>query len=167
MIELSQSAQCLFCPQRRKLALLLKVALSGSAAIIMTLILFLPRTANIQPRQSLSESVVADPLESVNIPDDAMTQKSDEIRAQARKRHLEVQSQLKSLLVKSPLGLDEAKKLLEARQKEVLLTKVLVLGEPLFEGSGRAEGKRKIVLDSLEKEGKELAEQIELLTKME
>ena len=40
MIEFSQPAQCLFCPQRRKIALLLKLVMAASAAIIMALILF-------------------------------------------------------------------------------------------------------------------------------
>ena len=42
MIEFSQPAQCLFCPQRRKIALLLKLVMAGSAAIITAIILFQP-----------------------------------------------------------------------------------------------------------------------------
>jgi hypothetical protein len=49
MIELSQAAQCLFCPQRRKIALLLKLVMAGSAAIITAIILFQPGASRLSP----------------------------------------------------------------------------------------------------------------------
>ncbi len=41
MIELSQPAQCLFCPQRRRVALIKKIVLAVSAALIAGVLLFL------------------------------------------------------------------------------------------------------------------------------
>jgi hypothetical protein len=39
MIELSQPAQCLFCPQRRRIVLIMKIALAFSAALIVGVLL--------------------------------------------------------------------------------------------------------------------------------
>jgi hypothetical protein len=179
MIELNQSAQCLFCPQRRKIAMLMKLILAGSAAIIMSLILFLPRVNRAQVRPNPQRSSynpspsavvggqVSDPLIDLSAaPDDAIAKKSAEVRQQAQKRFQEVQSQLRILLAGNPPTLAEAENLLEKRKKEVLLTKLLVLGEELFAGSTRAEAHRKLVLDSMEKELATLSQQGELLIRM-
>jgi hypothetical protein len=179
MIELNQSAQCLFCPQRRQIALLLKVILAGSAAVITGLILFLPRANPAQVKRSalsnspsLSDSATPqaslDPA-VVNLsatPEDPISMRSQELRRQAQERFLAVQSQLRSLLDNKPPELTEAAKLLDSRRKEVLMAKLLVLGDQLFIGSSRAETHRKLVLDAMEKELDTLSEQGKLLSQL-
>jgi hypothetical protein len=179
MIELNQSAQCLFCPQRRKIALLFKLALAGSAAVITGLILFLPRANPAQVKRSaLSNSPslssraslqASTELASVDIsatPEDAVSIRSRELRRQAQERFLAVQSQLRSLLGDKPQELTEAQKLIDSRRKEVLMAKLLLLGDPLFIGSSRAEAHRKLVQDAMEKELDALTEQSNLLSQL-
>jgi hypothetical protein len=179
MIELNQSAQCLFCPQRRQIALLLKVILAGSAAVITGLILFLPRANPAQVTRSTlpnsqSLSARASPQASldpavVNLsvtPEDPISMRGQELRRQAQERFLVVQVQLRSLLDNKPPELTEAAKLLDSRRKEVLMAKLLVLGDQLFIGSSRAEAHRKLVLDAMEKELDTLSEQGKLLSQL-
>ncbi len=59
MIEFSQPAQCLFCPQRRKIALLLKLVMAGSAAIITAIILFQPGSQATERQRPSPQSVGA------------------------------------------------------------------------------------------------------------
>lgn len=179
MIELSQPAQCLFCPQRRKIALLLKLVLAGSAAIITAIILFQPRdkrtatpgsTPSVQgvaPASNGGVQVFAEgrPVARAG-PSDAVSKRSAEIRAQAQERFQEVQAQIRPLLSEGIPQLATARKLLDDRRKEVLKTKVLTLGEGLFSGSGAAEAERKSVLEALDKELSVLAEQKTLLNEL-
>jgi hypothetical protein len=177
MIELNQSAQCLFCPQRRKIALLFKLALAGGAAVITGLILFLPRANPAQVKRSaLSPSLssraslqASTELASIDIsatPEDAISIRSQELRRQAQERFLAVQAQLRSLLGDKPQELTEAQKLIDSRRKEVLMAKLLLLGDPLFIGSSRAEAHRKLVQDAMEKELDALHEQSKLLSQL-
>jgi hypothetical protein len=181
MIELNQAAQCLFCPQRRRIAMLLKIVMAVSTAIIMALILFRPgadrrlRGPGVSRDEgTLKAGVVvaqtpSDPPLSANTSpsmDDPVAMRSAELREQAQARFREVQSELRQLLASSPAQLGEAEKVLERRRKEVLMTKLLVLGEASFSGSGRAEAYKKQVLDILEKEVATLAEQKALLTQL-
>lgn len=171
MIELSQAAQCLFCPQRRKIALLLKVMMAASAAIIMGLILFLPQARRAPAPQTSGPTgglslaaTAATPVEGVA--QDAASRKSAEIREQAQKRFQEVQILLRPLLTASPARLTEAREILERRRKEVLTAKLLVLGEDLFSGSSRAEAHKLVALEALEKELGVLSEQAKLLNQL-
>src|SRR5262245_39031322 len=185
MIEFSQPAQCLFCPQRRKIALLMKLVLAGSVAVIMALLLFQPGSDRISaPRgpsvsrdvapgtdggvQVLAEGhrVIAEGHRVTErlIADDAVSKRSSEIRVHARERFDAVQAQIRPLLDEKILPLERAQKVLAQRHNEVLRTKVLVLGEGLFSGSAAAEAEGKQVLETLDKELRVLSEQKKLLT---
>jgi hypothetical protein len=175
MIEFSQPAQCLFCPQRRKIALLLKLVMAGSAAIITAIILFQPGTKQVAtPRTPPSSQSVRASSPSVQVmtegrtaespgASEAVSKRSAEIRAQAQERLEEVQAQIRPLLSEEVPPLAKAQKLLDARRKEVLKAKVLTLGEGLFSGSEAAEAERKLVLEALDRELTVLAEQRKLL----
>jgi hypothetical protein len=177
MIEFSQPAQCLFCPQRRKIALLLKLILAGSAAIIVGLFLFLPRGNRAQVRGSFGDpprasvatsSPAAETVTSISTAStDAASQRSLELRDQARKRFLEVQAQVRSDLSGSSPNLRRAENLISARKKEVLMAKLLVLGEEALTGAARGEAQKKLVLDFLNTELDTLNQQSELISKLE
>ena len=180
MIELSQPAQCLFCPQRRKIALLMKLVLAGSVAVIMTLLLFQPGNNRVSaPRgpsvarevasgNSGGTQVLAEGhrVTELVIADDAVSKRSAEIRAQARERFDAVQAQIRPLLDEKIVPLETAQKLLDQRHNEVVRTKVLVLGEGLFSGSAAAEVQGKQVLEALDKELGVLSEQKKLLANL-
>ena len=175
MIEFSQPAQCLFCPQRRKIALLLKLVMAGSAAIITAIILFQPG-----PRQAATPRTTPSPRSggtSIQVmtegrttespgASEAVSKRSAEIRAEAKERLEEVQAQIRPLLGEEVPLMAKAQKLLDARRKEVLKVKVLTLGEGLFSGSEAAEAERKVVLEALDKELSILAEQKKLLAEL-
>jgi hypothetical protein len=174
MIEFSQPAQCLFCPQRRKIALLLKLVMAGSAAIITAIILFQPGAKRgVAPTgtpsvQGIAPSGNADgpallegrPLSGVG---SEVSKRSAEILAQSHGRFQEVQAQVRPLLSEPLPATAKALKLLDERRREVLRTKVLVLGEELFSGSGAAEGEKQRVLEVLDEQLSVLAEQKRLL----
>jgi len=175
MIEFSQPAQCLFCPQRRKIALLLKLVMAASAAIITAIILFQPGTKRAAtPRGTTSSQGIGAGDRSVQVmpegravertgASDAVSKRSAEIRAEAHERFDEVQSQIRPLLSERVPPWATAQKLLDERRSEVLKAKVLTLGEGLFSGSGAAEAERKRVLEALDRELSVLAEQRKLL----
>lgn len=179
MIEFSQPAQCLFCPQRRKIALLLKLVMAGSAAIITAIILFQPGSKRVAtPRDTPSFQGVAPtskagvqvfteghPVERSGA-SDAVSKRSAEILAQAHERFQEVQAQMLPLLSEEIPALAKAQKLLDERRREVLKTKVLTLGEGLFSESGATEAERKLVLEALDRELSVLAEQKGLLIEL-
>jgi hypothetical protein len=144
MIEFSQPAQCLFCPQRRKIALLMKLVLAGSAAIITAIVLFqpgntrvpAPRTAplfqggatnnpGIQPRAE------GQPIQRLGA-SDAVLKRGAGIRTEAQARFKEVQSQIRPLVKEELPPFAKAQRLLNELGREVLKTKVLTLGEELF-----------------------------------
>ena len=171
MIEFSQPAQCLFCPQRRKIALLLKLVMAASAAIITAIILFQPGTKrpsatpspqNVGASRSVQAMAEGRTVERVAA-SDAVLKRSAEIRAKAQERFEEVQAQLRPLMDQEVPLLAKAQKLLDERRSEVLKAKVLTLGEGLFSGSGAAEAEGKLVLEALDKELSVLAEQRKLL----
>lgn len=178
MIEFSQPAQCLFCPQRRKIALLLKLVMAGSAAIITAIILFqpgprqaaTPRTTP-SPRSGGASNPSVQVMAEVRTADptgvsDAVSKRSAEIRTKAQERFEEVQSQIRPLLSERVPPLATAQRLLDERRREVLKAKVLTLGEGLFSGSGAAEAERKLVIEALDKELSVLAEQKTLLAEL-
>lgn len=175
MIELSQPAQCLFCPQRRKIALLLKLVMAVSAAIITAMILFQPGSSKTGPSRvapsfqgnasGTAVRVVAE-ARTVERPSDAVLNRSAEIRAQVHEGFIEVQSRLRPLLSEQPASFAEAQKILDERHREVLKTKVLALGDGVFSDSGAAEAERKLVLEMLDKEISVLAEQKKLLSEL-
>ncbi len=179
MIEFNQAAQCLFCPQRRKIALLLKVVMAASAAIIMGLFLFLPRPGRVATPSNSGNldavSLAAARTQSLRDTtggllegpaQDAVSKRSLEIREQAQKRFQEVQVLLRPLLIESPTRLAEARELLEGLRKQLLTTKLLVLGDDLFSGSSRAEAHKLLTLEALEKELGVLSEQAKLLSQL-
>jgi hypothetical protein len=177
MIEFSQPVQCLFCPQRRKIALLLKLVMAASAAIITAIILFQPGTRQVAtPKITPSQSVrTSSPSAQVMTEgrtaessgaSEAVSKRSAEIRAEAKERLEEVQAQIRPLLSEEVPLLAKAQKLLDARRKEVLKAKVLTLGEGLFSGSEAAEAERKLVLEALDRELSVLAEQRKLLAEL-
>ena len=174
MIEFSQPAQCLFCPQRRKIALLLKLVMAASAAIITAIIVFQPSSR--RPSAAPSPHNVGSPR-SVQVmaegrtaeragASDAVSKRSAQIRAEAQERFQAVQSQIRPLLSEKTGPVARAQDLLDERRKEVLKVKVLTLGEGLFSESGAAEAERKLVLEALDKELSVLAEQKELLAEL-
>ena len=179
MIEFSQPAQCLFCPQRRKIALLLKLVMAGSAAIITAIILFQPGTKRAAaPRGTTSSQSTGAGNPGVQVlaegrtaeravASDAVSKRSAEIRAKAQERFEEVQSQIRQLLSERVPPLATAQKLLDERRREVLKAKVLTLGEGLFSGSGAAEAERKLIIEALDKELSVLAEQKNLLAELQ
>jgi hypothetical protein len=178
MIEFSQPAQCLFCPQRRKIALLLKLVMAGSAAIITAIILFQPGAKRAAPpRGTPSSQSIGNGNRSVQVvpegrttertgASDAASKRSAEIRAEAKERFEEVQSQIRPLLSERVPPLATAQKLLDKRRREVFKTKVLTLGEGLFSGSVAAEAERKVVVEALDRELSVLAEQRKLLREL-
>ena len=111
MIEFSQPAQCLFCPQRRKIALLLKLVMAGSAAMITAIILFQPGPSGLPRREPSVAQSVGTSTRSVQVmaegrtaertgASDAVSKRSAEIRAKAQERFEEVQAQIRPLLTK-------------------------------------------------------------------
>src|SRR4029453_14305846 len=98
MIEFRQPIQCLFCPQRRKIALIMKILLALSTAIIMGLLLFPPR---LKPSQSHPDSLLKgndsynalpvgdsshEPLQKANPSAGQVSEVSKEIWIRAQKR---------------------------------------------------------------------------------
>src|SRR5258706_13612359 len=126
MIEFSQPAQCLFCPQRRKIALLMKLVLAGSAAIITAMILFQPGSKQVTtprgaksfqgtvPASNTSVQVLAEArhVESAGA-SEAVSRKAAEILAQARERFQEVQAEMRPLLSEAIPPASKAQKLLD------------------------------------------------------
>ena len=178
MIEFSQPAQCLFCPQRRKIALLLKLVMAGSAAIITAIILFQPgaKRAATQRATPSSQSVGAS-TRNVQVmvegetpertgASEAVSKRSVEIRAEAKERFEDVQSQIRPLLSEKVPAVAKAQNLLDERRREVLKSKVLTLGEGLFSGSVAAEAEKKLVVEALDRELSVLAEQKKLLAEL-
>jgi hypothetical protein len=178
MIELSQPAQCLFCPQRRKIALLLKLVMAGSAAIITAIILFYPGNKQVATRRGTSSfqgsttasNAVAQvfsegrPVERSGA--SPLSKRSTEILTQAQERFQEIQAQLRPLLSEEMLLSAKAQRLLDARRREIVKTKVIILGEALFSDSVAAEAEKKRVLEQLDKELNVLAEQKKLLAEL-
>src|SRR4030095_6587305 len=172
MIEFNQAAQCLFCPQRRKIALLLKLMMCASAAIIVGLFLFLPRNVS-APHPRSNEGLDSVSLAATTAMDkrgegagtvtnsavqEAVFKRSAEIRADARKRFQDVQLRLRPLLSGTPMQLAEAAQLLDNQRRDLLAAKVLVLGEELFSSSSHTEAQRTSVLEELDKDLNVLAE---------
>ncbi|MBM3802684.1 MAG: hypothetical protein FJW26_10300 [Acidimicrobiia bacterium] len=178
MIELNQAAQCLFCPQRRKIALLLKLVMAGSAAIIVGIILFRPGSGppaaspNARPQRIAVLQNGANAMHSAEqrpqrtAAQEAIAKKSAEVLKQARDRFQEVQSKIRPLLSEASPALARAQKLLDERRKEILKTKLLVLGEEVLSAPGEAEPEKKALLAALDKELGVLAEQKGLLAEL-
>jgi hypothetical protein len=179
MIELSQPAQCLFCPQRRKIALLLKLVMAGSAAIITAIILFQPGSKQVATSRGTPSFQGIAPASNAGVQgfaegrpveragaSDAVSKRSAEILAQAHERFQEVQAEVRPLLSEKIPPVAKAQKLLDERRREVLKTKLLTLGEGMFSGSGAAEAERKLVLEALDKELSVLVEQKKLLAEL-
>jgi hypothetical protein len=176
MIELGQPFQCLFCPQRRKLALMLKILLAFSTAAILGLILFSPRTKPVVARQDgrdrattqsneISPDKIQDSTEVNAGKVDLLLGKDREIQGEGQKRFHEVQAQLRTILSSKPINFSEARKLLLSRQREVLVAKILMIGDESFVGAKSKETEQKLMILSLDKEQETLAKQLELLEK--
>lgn len=179
MIEFSQPAQCLFCPQRRKIALLMKLVLAASAAIITGIVLFQPGSKEaVTPRDTPPPHSIA-PSNNPGLHgssegrpparsrlSETVSKRSAEILAQNHEGFQKVQAQVQSLLREEMPLVAKAQKFLDERRREVLKAKVLTLGEGLFSESGAAEAERKLVLEALDKELDVLAEQKKLLSEL-
>ncbi len=177
MIELSQPLQCLLCPQRKKIALMFKILLAASTAIIVGLLLFLPRSSPGQrqpvvPNSQLlnaaqisvssGESGDKNDLEAGNSKIDQ--QLEQQIRLKAEQEYQDLQAQLSSMLDSEPVRLSEAQKLLQARRRRVLLEKTLLLGKASF-GKLPQAPENKLRLQLLDKELKLISQQLDLLAR--
>ena len=178
MIEFSQPAQCLFCPQRRRIALLMKLVLAGSAAIITAIVLFQPGSKQAVKTGGTPSLQTAAPSSDAGFQgssegrvgrsgvSDAVSKRGAEILAQSHERFQEIQTQVRPLLSGENPLVAKAQKLLDERRREVLKTKVLTLGEGLFSESRTTEAERKLVLEALDKELDVLTEQKKLLAEL-
>ncbi len=172
MIEFNQSAQCLFCPQRRKIALIMKLTMAASAAIIVALVLFLPgpRDATRIQSVSLKGQNVGTEVNAVRSVDstvpDAVSKKSANILDAGGKQFRKLQQQLQLLVTASPARLSEAQTLIESRRREVIATKIILLGDEAFSGGSRLESYRNRTLEGLDKELEILSKQEELLSEL-
>jgi hypothetical protein len=175
MIELGQPFQCLFCPQRKKLALMLKILLAFSTAAILGLILFPSRSQPVAARQDPGDKGASqlnetthpdksrDPGEISEAKVDLLLGKSPEFQGEGQKRFQEVQAQLKAILNSKPINLIEARKLLRSRQREVLLAKIVKIGDESHVGKSGGAAERKLLMQSMDKELEILTNQLELL----
>lgn len=176
MIELSQSAQCLFCPQRRRIALIMKIVLAVSAAVIVGVLLFLrgwQRESRAAPPVVRGADRGASPVTNQAGPArSADTRAPGLLAVQGRERlqHLgrqggAVQAKLNAFLKDRSPDLDRSRQLLRRRLKELLLQKVLLLGE--YGGNAREvrAAERKQVLSALNRELGLLEEQLALLNR--
>ena len=155
----------------------MKLLLVLSAAVITGLLLFPPRVnpsesrpAHLDRKNDSYDSLptvdpVRAPLQTPNPEGDRTLKEGSEIRIRAQKRSQEVQAQLKSMLNSEPPHLIEARKLLRARQRELLLDKILVLGEESFAGTATGEMEKKLVVQALDRELSILSTQLDLLAK--
>ena len=176
MIELSQPLQCLLCPQRKKIAMMFKILLAASTAIIVGLLLFLPRSSPAQhqplvPNNQVinavhgsglsNESGDKNDLESGNSKIDE--QLEEQIRLKAEQEFQEFQSQLSSILDSEPVRFSGAEKLLQTRRRRVLLEKTLLLGKESLGGKLPRAPENKLRLRLLDKELKLISQQLDLL----
>src|SRR5437867_4246105 len=149
MIELGQPIQCLLCPQRRRIAMMFKILLAASTAIIVGLLLFPPRLGSDQrqpsrpPASNQGLNPPRDPRASAESPHRNELEEGDfkmdsqleqQVRLKAEEAYQEVQAQLRTILGSTPVRFTEARKLLQARRRMVLLAKVALLGQESFGG---------------------------------
>lgn len=175
MIELSQPAQCLFCPQRRRIALIMKIALAVSAALIVGVLLFLrawqresraspavartgQRAASVVPNQP------AAPMADSGEPG-LLTAQGHERLQRLRRQGSEVQAELSALLKNRSPAPDRSRRLLRGRLRELLLQKVLLLGEYAGNPQEARAAERKQVLSAVDRELELLEEQLALLNR--
>ena len=175
MIELSQPAQCLFCPQRRRIALIMKIALAFSAALIVGVLLFLrawqresraspsavrtsERAASMVPNQSAAS------LADAGDPGLLTAQGRDRLQL-LRRQGSEVQTKLNGFLENGLPDLDRSRRLLRGRLKELLLQKVLLLGEYAGNPGETRGAERRQILSAVDRELALLEEQLALLNR--
>ena len=140
MIELSQPAQCLFCPQRRRIALIMKIVLAVSAALIAGVLLFLrgwqtesraaPSVVRAAERgaSQVRNQAAAAPLADTREPGSLTVQGRERLQ-HLRRQGSAVQAKLNGFLENRSPDLDRSRQLLRRRLKALLLQKVLLLGE--------------------------------------
>ena len=176
MIELSQSAQCLFCPQRRRIALIMKIALAVSAALIVGVLLFLRawqresraapsvvRTAEMGA-SPVSNGPAATPLADTGKPGLLTTQGRERLQ-RLRRQGNAVQAELNTFLKNGSPDVGRSRRLLGGRLKELLLQKVLLLGEYAGDLREVRAAERKQVLSALDRELGLIEEQLALLNR--
>ena len=175
MIELSQPAQCLFCPQRRRIALIMKIVLAVSAALIVGILLFL----RAWQRESSASPAVARTAERAAsmVPNQSgasladtggpglLTDQGRERLQRQRRQGNEVQAKLNGLLKNGSPNLDGSRRLLRGRLKELLMQKVLLLGEYAGNPREARAAERKQVLSAVDRELELLEEQLALLNR--
>jgi hypothetical protein len=150
----------------------MKLILAGSVAIIMALILFLPGVKQTPiPRASernRAPSVLENQGAISEQPTSAspVSKKSAERRAKTKQRAQEIQEELRILLSGSPAKLEEAGKRIRLRRREVVLEKILLLGEEDSSEDRPSNAEAKLILDTLDSELKTLSEQEQLLNSL-
>jgi hypothetical protein len=88
-----------------------------------------------------------------------------QIRLKAEAEYQEVQAQLRSILDSEPVHFTEARKLLQARRRKVLLAKVALLGQESFGGKLPPAPGNGLTFQLLDRELKLVSEQLDLLAK--
>ena len=175
MIELSQPAQCLFCPQRRRIALIMKIALAVSAALIVGVLLFLrawQRESRASPAgvrtgeraASMAPNPSAASLADAGEPGLLTTQGRERLQL-LRRQGNEVQAKLNEFLKSGLPDLDRSRRLLSGRLKELLLQKVLLLGEYAGNPGEARVAERRRILSAVDRELELLEEQLALLNR--
>jgi len=180
MIEFGQPIQCLLCPQRRRIAMMFKILLAASTAIIVGLILFSPRSDSdqIQRLSSLPSNKGLNPPREPQASGESLNrngldegdsridpQLEQQIRLKAEEEYQAIQVQVSSVLDAQPVHLSEARKLLHARRRRVLLAKVSLLGKESFGGKLPLTLENRLTLQLLDRELKLVSEQLDLLAK--
>src|SRR5262245_3470852 len=178
MIELNQPLQCLLCPQRRRIAMMFKILLAVSTAIIVGLILFSGSGSDRirplpSPQNNRSSNQPGESRASRQSGGDALGEEDEktdpkleqQIRLKADEEYQEVQSQLQAILNSEPVRFSEARKLLQAQRRKILLKKVTLLGKGSVGNNLSSRPEDGLTLGLLNRELKLVSEQLDLLAK--
>jgi hypothetical protein len=154
--------------------------LAISTAVIVGLILFSsgPGSDKVQPSTSLPNNRSSNqPREArasgqspakdiLDEEDEGIDPKSEQqIRSKADEEYQGVQSQLKSILDSEPVHFSDARKLLQAQRRKVLLKKITLLGKDSVGDKLPRAAEDRLTLRLLDKELKLVSEQLNLLAK--
>jgi hypothetical protein len=159
--------------------MMFKILLAVSTAIIVGLILFSsgPGSDKVQPSTSLPNNrssnqpgeARASGQSAGNIldeEDEKIDPKSEQqIRSKADEEYQAVQSQLQAILDSEPVHFSEARKLLQAQRRKVLLKKITLLGKDSVGDKLSRAAEDRLTLWLLDKELKLVSEQLDLLAK--
>jgi len=160
--------------------MMFKILLAVSTAIIVGLILFSsgPGSDKAQPLTSLPNnggsnqppaarasgpSPARDILDEEDEPIDPKSEQ--EIRSKADEEYQAVQSELKSILDSEPVHFSDARKLLQAQRRKILLKKVTLVGKDSVGGRLQRAPQDRLTLRLMDRELKLVSEQLDLLAK--